>query len=239
MRGPGAARIQTADATTVDVWRDRRASVRDRVQFARAGRRLVVAGSSGLIVFAVAAVVVPWQVALLAGWDTTAAIFVAWVLWMAYERDGAATAAIATREDDSRAAADVLVVAACVASLAGVGAGLVKASHVRGTGEAAITTLAVLSVVLSWAAIHTVFTLRYARLFYSSPGGIDFNEEGAPDYHDFAYVAITIGMTYQVSDTDLTTKSMRRTALRHALLSFVFGTFIVAVTINVLAGLLR
>ncbi len=213
--------------------------MRDRARFARAGTRLVVAGASGLLVIVVAAAVGPWQVAVLAGWDTTAAVFVAWVFWMAYGRDGAATAALATREDDSRAAADVLVVAACVASLASVGAGLAKASHMRGTGEAAMTALAVVSIVLSWAAIHTVFTLRYARLYYGEGGGIDFNEEDEPDYHDFAYLAVTVGMTYQVSDTDLTTKSMRRTATRHALWSFVFGTVIVAVTINVVAGLVR
>jgi uncharacterized membrane protein len=67
--------------------------------------------------------------------------------------------------------------------------------------------------------------------------GIDFNQHDDPDYHDFAYLAFTIGMTYQVSDTDLTTRAVRRTALRHALLSYVFGTAIIAVTINVVAGL--
>ncbi|MEO7556753.1 MAG: DUF1345 domain-containing protein, partial [Acidimicrobiales bacterium] len=67
--------------------------------------------------------------------------------------------------------------------------------------------------------------------------GIDFNDDAEPDYRDFAYLAFTIGMTYQVSDTDLKTKEIRRTALRHALLSYVFGTAIIAVMINVVAGL--
>ncbi len=102
-----------------------------------------------------------------------------------------------------------------------------------------LTALAVPSVALSWLAVHAVFTLRYARLYYSERGGIDFNGDVEPDYHDFAYVALTVGMTYQVSDTDLTTKSIRRTATRHALLSYVFGTFVVAMMINVVAGLLR
>jgi uncharacterized membrane protein len=73
-------------------------------------------------------------------------------------------------------------------------------------------------------------------------GGVDFNDRDRsrlPDYHDFAYLAFTIGMTYQVSDTTLRTQDLRRTALRHALLSFVFGTAIIAVTINVVANLLN
>jgi uncharacterized membrane protein len=63
-------------------------------------------------------------------------------------------------------------------------------------------------------------------------GGVDFDEDTDPDWWDFAYRAFTVGMTYQVSDTDPTNKPMRRTVLRHALLSFLFGTFIVAITIK-------
>ena len=83
-----------------------------------------------------------------------------------------------------------------------------------------------------------MFTLKYARLYYScTPGGIDFNGSGLPDYPDFAYLAFTIGMTYQVSDTDLTNKAIRHTALRHSLMSYLLGTVIIAATINVAAGL--
>jgi uncharacterized membrane protein len=91
---------------------------------------------------------------------------------------------------------------------------------------------------LAWAAIHTVFTTRYARLYYrGTSGGIDFNEKEAPRYSDFAYLAFTIGMTYQVSDTDLKTKEIRATALRQALLSYLFGVVIIAAMINLIAGL--
>ncbi len=210
-----------------------------RIRLAPAGTRVVVAGSLGLLVSGIVAAAAPWQAAVLAGWDTAAAVFVAWVVCMAYGKDGAATAMLATREDDSRTAADLVLVAASLASLAAVGVGLVKASQGRGTAQGAITALAVVSVVLSWVAVHAVFTLRYARLYYTERKGIDFNDDPEPDYQDFAYVALTIGMTYQVSDTDVTTKSIRRTITRHALLSYVFGTFVVAVTINVVAGLLR
>jgi uncharacterized membrane protein len=92
-------------------------------------------------------------------------------------------------------------------------------------------------VILSWATVHTVFTLRYARLYYAAGGGIDFNGDRAPTYTDFAYLAFTIGMTYQVSDTSIASKAIRRTALRHAYMSYLFGTVVVAMTINVVAGL--
>ena len=106
--------------------------------------------------------------------------------------------------------------------------------------KAYLIALGVLSVALSWALVHTVFTLRYARSFYSAPdGGIDFNEDDAPTYLDFAYLALTIGMTFQVSDTNLTTKRIRRIALVHAMFSYLFGAIIVALVINVVSSLLK
>jgi uncharacterized membrane protein len=95
-----------------------------------------------------------------------------------------------------------------------------------------------MSVFVSWTLIHTVFTLRYARLYYSGKtGGIDFNDSGDPDYGDFAYLSFTIGMTFQVSDTNIQSKKIRRTALRHAWLSFPLGVVIIATSINLVAGL--
>ena len=95
-----------------------------------------------------------------------------------------------------------------------------------------------LIIALGWAAIHTTFTLGYARLYYKPPiGGIDFESE--PDYRDLAYLAFTVGMTYQVSDTDISDRQIRRAITRQSLLSFVFGTVIIGTSINVLAGLIR
>ena len=86
--------------------------------------------------------------------------------------------------------------------------------------------------------MHTVYTLQYARLYYSDePGGIDFNQAAPPRYADFAYLSLTMGMTFQVSDTDLQTSTIRATALRQALLSYLFGVVIVATTINLIASL--
>jgi uncharacterized membrane protein len=83
-----------------------------------------------------------------------------------------------------------------------------------------------------------VYTLQYARLYYSDePGGVDFNQAVPPRYADFAYLSLTLGMTFQVSDTDLQTSTIRATALRQALLSYLFGVVIVATTINLIASL--
>jgi uncharacterized membrane protein len=101
-------------------------------------------------------------------------------------------------------------------------------------------TLGVLSVVISWAVVHTTYMLRYAKLYYTDPpGGIDFNSGDPPRFLDFAYLAFTIGMTFQVSDTPLRTSEIRANAFRHALLSYLFGTVIIAITINLVASLAR
>jgi uncharacterized membrane protein len=94
------------------------------------------------------------------------------------------------------------------------------------------------TVGLSWLLIHTVFTLRYAMLYHTGQhGGVDFNQSAPPRYLGFAYLAFTIGMTFQVSDTDLQAPPIRATALRHGLLSFLNGAIIVATTVNLVAGL--
>src|SRR5215210_5268718 len=103
-----------------------------------------------------------------------------------------------------------------------------------------VTGLGIVSVVLAWGMVHTVFTLRYARLYYGRPkGGIEFNQDEPPRYSDFAYLAFTVGMTFQVSDTNLKTEQIRATVLRQGLLSYMFGTVIIATTINLIAGLTK
>ena len=154
--------------------------------------------------------------------------------------DADETSRLAVREDPGRAAVDAILVTASVASLASV-ASVIAASGPHSTVDPLLgAALGACSVVLSWGLVHVIFTAQYARLYYTGPdGGIDFNEADPPCYTDFAYLAFTIGMTYQVSDTDLQTKAIRRTALRHALLSYLFGAIILATTINLLAGLTK
>jgi uncharacterized membrane protein len=206
-----------------------------------AGARLAVSALAGVAELAAAlAAGASWQVALSGAWCAAAVVFLVWVWVSIWGKSAAETSDHATAEDVSRPMADLILLGASVASLGAVGFTLVEAGREHGTNKILLILLAIATVALAWSAVHTVYTLRYADLYYSPPqGGIDFKEKDPPDYHDFAYVALTIGMTYQVSDTDLQRKAIRRTAVRHALLSFVFGAVIVAITINVVASLLN
>jgi len=181
-----------------------------------------------------------WTVGLSCGW-VAAALVTSLLIWLRIWRMSPdETAAHAQAEDYSRPLADLVVLSASVASLAAIGFTLVDARHHSGTTKGLLIALAVAVVALSWLTVHLVFTVRYGDLYYGDPvGGIDFKEDGAPDYRDFLYIAFTIGMTFQVSDTDITAKPVRRQALRHALLSFLFGAVIVAMAINTVASLLQ
>ena len=179
----------------------------------------------------------PWQVALLGGWMAAAALFVVWMWLTIWPMDAEATAAHAGREDPGRAATDATFLLAALASLIAVGLLLLGGASNAG-GKPAQAALSLGSVVLAWASVHTLFTARYARLYYSGPaGGIDFHDPEPPRYSDFAYLAFTIVMTFHVSDTYLETAVIRATALRHALLSYVFGVGIIATMVNLVAGL--
>ena len=203
--------------------------------------RLLIAAALGVVAGTTTAVIGSWQLAVLVGWDA-AALFIAGSVWMFIPvLDSAATQRVAVREDDSRALVDVVMVAACLVSLVGVLLGLARANERHGATAAVLTSVAVFTVFLSWFTVHTLFVLRYAHLYYSnSVGGIEFsNSDEPPDYLDFMYVSFTIGMTFQVSDTGIRERPIRRAVIRHALLSYVFGTVIVGIVINVVGGFVR
>ena len=203
-------------------------------------RRLAVAAAIGVVVAVVCAWFTAWQLTVLAGWVSAAVVLLAWILIEVMRLDPEQTSIHATTEDDSRVTAHLLLVGASSAALMGAAAAFVKASQTEGAGKLVLTAAGVATVVVSWAVVHVVFTLRYAHEYYSDPaGGIDFKNDEPPDYHDFAYVAFTIGMTFQIADTDVQARLIRRTVLRHALLAYVFGAVILAVTINVIANVIQ
>jgi uncharacterized membrane protein len=211
-----------------------------RASAATATTRVSMAAVAGIGVGTLVALPSSWQIGTLVGWDVAAAVYAAWSWATIWHRDPAATARLALREDPGRAIADALLLIASTASVLAVAAAI-AAGRAGSPGERDLHAgLAVASVVLSWTVVQTVFTLHYARLYYSHPaGGIDFNQEAPPRYSDFAYLAFTVGMTFQVSDTDLQTAALRAEALRQALLSYLLGAVILAATINLVAGLLR
>jgi uncharacterized membrane protein len=207
-----------------------------------ARRRVLMGVGTGVVAGIVAAFFLPWQLSTLIGWDVAAVSETVWVAATAGRFDAEQTRAYATREDDSRVSAQFLLLGACLASLLGVAFALLKASQSHGAGKGVLTGFAVFTVIVSWAVVHTVFALRYAHLYYrGTAGGIDFKSgpEYEPDNRDFAYVAFTVGMTFQVSDTDIQIREMRRTILAHALFAYLFGAVILAVMINVVAALLQ
>lgn len=206
-------------------------------------RRAVTVLALGLAVTLALIVYTPWELALVSGWDAAAVTFLASVWPFIARADGPDTKRLATREDDSKSLGNLLLVAVCVTSLFGVGSTLGLAGDHTGALRKLLIAVAVSTVALSWTMLNTIYTLRYADLYYAAAaGGIAFGDANAatqPTYRDFAYVAFTVGMTYQVSDTALRDRQTRRTVLAHALLAYVFGVVIVAGAVNLISNLVR
>lgn len=198
--------------------------------------RILVSVALGVAVAVVVGNTAGWRFAL-AGWIVTAGTYVVWTQLIVFGMDAEQTCRWATREDPTRWIADAVILSASVASLGGVG--YVVAAGTRAGHEAlAAAVFGILTVAASWVAVHTLYTVHYARLYYSDePGGINFHDPEPPRFRDFAYLAFTVGMTYQVSDTEIGLTTIRATVLRHALLSYLLGAVVLAVTINLIAGL--
>jgi uncharacterized membrane protein len=211
--------------------------------YAPAMRRAVIVSAVGLLVVVVLVWFLPWGLAVVVGWDAAALTFLMSIWPIILGAEAAHAAQLATREDETRGTAAVLLVGASVASLVGVGFALELAGRQGGPVRVLLIGVAVLTVVLSWTVVNTVYTLRYADLHYRSrDGGVAFGDpdgQEQPTYRDFAYVAFTIGMCYQVSDTTVRDRRIRGTVLAHAFLSYLFGVVIVAGSVNLIAGLLR
>lgn len=204
-----------------------------------AANRLAGAALPGLAIGVAVGVLADPSLGVLVGIAALEAIFVivGWVvLW---PMDAEATHDNARREDLSPVGDELVVVAAALAALAGIVVLLV-----RGDPEGSQAAAAVAGVFLGWAAVHLMYASRYAALYCTiaeggtSPvGGIDFNSHEPPSYRDFLYFSYNLGMTYQVSDTDVSRSEIREVVLRHCILSYVFGTSILATTINLVVGI--
>jgi len=197
--------------------------------------RLAGAVVVGAVIGVVVGVLTGALLGVLAGIAATATIFVAvgWiVLW---PMDAAATQHNVGREDLRPVAEELVIVAAALGGLVGIVVLLLLSGS--GTGRAAAAT-APGGVFMVWAGLHLMYATRYAHLYYTGVvGGIDFNSDEPPTYRDFLYFSYNLGMTYQVSDTDVSSASIRAIVLRHCLLSYLFGTVILATTINLVTGI--
>jgi uncharacterized membrane protein len=148
--------------------------------------------------------------------------------------DAADTRRNARREDFRPLVEELVVVAVASCGLLAIVLLLLVGPSDTGHVGAA---LAVFGVALAWAALHLMYAARYAYVYYEASGGIDFNSDEPPAYRDFFYFSYNLGMTYQVSDTNVSSSVIRGIVLRHCLLSYVFGTGILATAINLVVGL--
>jgi uncharacterized membrane protein len=185
---------------------------------------------------------------VVAAWDVFAFSTVALAFFAMAWKDPYEVRRNAKLQDASRTFLFVVVITAATTSLFAVFILLGTAKNLTlKHGLPSHVALAVGAVVLSWALVHTLFALRYAHFYYRDAhrvhrdeikGGLVFPEDKAPDYFDFLYFSFVIGMTCQVSDVQIARKSLRRMATVHGLISFVFNTAILAVFVNIVAGLI-
>jgi uncharacterized membrane protein len=214
--------------------------IRDRIQHTDAHHRVTFALLIALIVFLA---VSPLRLAVraLVAWDAFAFTNIA-LSWLCMAVADARTSVQDARlQDSSRTALFLFVIVAAVSSLFAVGLLLGSAKGLSPGRQAEHAMLAGLTVASSWCLTHTVFALRYAHIFYQSSDdspevkqgeGLDFPKEEYPDFLDFAYFSFVIGMTCQVSDVQITSRRIRRIALLHGLLAFVFNTVVLALSVN-------
>lgn len=175
---------------------------------------------------------------LVAGWAALALTATIWLGVIVWPMDAAATRSHAGAEDPGRSVAALVSVIGSIASLGAVGIVLIETARRSEIESYLLAAIAVVSVAASWTLIQMDYMLRIARIYYSSPvGGIDFNQDEDPQYTDFAYFSIGIGMGYQVSDTNVRTNQIRRLVIGQALLAYLFGAVIIGTVVNLVLDL--
>jgi uncharacterized membrane protein len=206
-------------------------------------RRVAMLGVVAVVVFLAAWPLLGWELGALAAWDVASTLFLV-VSWdIILRADSTMTRELATIEDPTRRTAALIILNLTMASLLAVAFTLAAADDQQGWERGGYVVAALLTVVLSWLVLNTLYTLRYADHYHAPNGpGVEFGGDTTtdpPDYRDFAYLAFTIGMCYQVSDQTIRTRHLRRTVLIHSVLSYAFGVVIIASSINVLAGFIN
>lgn len=206
--------------------------------------RLLISLGAGLVAFFLSRQIDSIPEIVLITWIAIALtiILLDWVvIFKAHPRE---VRKIASLEDSSRVIIFLFVLGASLVSLVAIYLLLKSSKGVSEDTAAGYVILAMVAVIVSWWLVHTVFTLRYAHLYYTFTGerkiigGLEFpGDTKDPDYLDFVYFSFVIGMTFQVSDVEISSRHIRRLTLMHALISFAFNTAIVALSINVISGL--
>jgi uncharacterized membrane protein len=201
--------------------------------------RIAIASASALLAGALLSIRVPAAVAALGGWDLGGFT----LLGLAWARIAGADATVTQRraavEDPGRTLVYVLVLCSSAVSLLAA-TPLARAKGIAPQHGTMLVVFCLATLAVSWALTHTAFALRYAHLYYREDdeglGGVEFPGGEPPTYLDFAYLAFTIGMTFQVSDTAISSEQIRRAVLLHAVLSFAYNTAILAFALNLIFG---
>lgn len=176
-------------------------------------------------------------------WEAFAASFIttSWIIF--FKLPVAEIEKRANKEDGSRLFVLLSILVSSFASMVIVLLLMISKNILPGN-EALSVIITVMGMMLSWVLVHSIFTFHYAHMYYFKENDdatvgkpLDFPGKEKPDYLDFAYFAFVIGMTFQVSDVEIPSRTIRRTVLAHSLLSFALNTFVVALTINLIAGL--
>lgn len=199
-------------------------------------RRLLICLLAGVVVGVLVAAAGLADLAVLAGWTVSAGALLVWAWRVSWSRDAEATKRLAEEEGRTRVT-DSVVLVATVASLVAVVQALLRSRTGDAVGVATVV-LGITVVIASWALVNTVFALKYARHYYAGEdGGMDLHQTLPPTYSDFAYLAFTVGMSFGVPDIALQDRQIRKVCLGHALMSFLFGTFVIAVAVNIVTNL--
>ncbi|MFC9897244.1 DUF1345 domain-containing protein [Nocardia sp. NPDC127579] len=176
-----------------------------------------------------------WPLGLLVTIIAAAVFSVGWSVRVLLPKDAEATRAHASVADVDDEVGDVVLVLILIGSLTSIGILLLSSTD---RNKSLYAGLAMTAVLAAWALLHTMYTARYARIYYQTPqGGIDFNSDTPPRYADFFYFSFNLGMTYQVSDTGVSDTGLRAEVLKHCLFSYIYGTVIIACSINLVLGL--
>jgi uncharacterized membrane protein len=180
---------------------------------------------------------------VLGSWDVFC-IFFLLLHWITFFTSGSQQIrAEAKKQDEGRVAVFIIALMATLAAL--MAAVVLLTSKEKSYHEISLLLCTFGGLILSWTLMHTIFTIRYAHIYYADDkddnslhaGGLEFPKEKHPDFLDFAYYSFIIGMTFQVSDVSVSSRHIRRLTLLHSLMSFAFNTIIVALTVNLIAGL--
>ena len=202
-------------------------------------RRALICVAVGAVGGIIAAVAVEPSLGPLVGWCAAGVTALAWVWRICWRQDAAGTERVA-REESVSHVTDNAIITACIASIAAVVVALIQSSNQNGDATSiALVILGVLGTIVAWALVNTVYALKYARMYFLDhpDDGFDVKQEKQPTYSDFAYFAFTVGMSYAGPEIEPINTEVRRKALLHALLSYFFGTVLIAVSINLVTNL--